>query len=163
MAKFLKPSVVLPLCALGAIAIGAASLVAVRTVGKTIDDSVLYIGIPESHGGMPVSLNLRVESKNGSASREYTPDELSPLESQGEGLVFLDYASDPLVELGGKSIGEWLAEDGNTLTASTTCLSLITSAEAPITESGIYLVNVASEDGATAEVSHSYVYGGSSW
>lgn len=163
MSRHIKASVVLPLCAVGAMAAGAIGLFALRNESKTIDDSVLYIGIPESHGGMPVTLSLRVESKNGSASREYSPDELSPLESQGEGLVFLDYASDPLVELGGKSIGEWLAEDGNTLTASTTCLSLITSAEAPITESGIYLVNVASENGATAEVSHSYVYGGSSW
>lgn len=160
MEKTKSKMVLLPLAALGVLALGAAGALAYRTnvSDRIIDESKLYIGIPQYQDGLPVKLTLSVESNNGSASKEYSSLELDTLEGQDEGLVFLNYAENPLIELGSLNINEWLQKDGNQLIASSTALNLIVSEDVIIDKCGLYLINVASENGATPEVSHTYIY-----
>lgn len=155
-----KKLLLLPVAALGILAVAGSSLALYKAFNKTyvVDESKLYIGIPKEQGDLPVYLTLNATSYQGVSSVELCSDNLSGLKGQPESMVFYDYASDPLLSLGEKDIGEWLADDENSLKASTRCLGIITSEYVDINESGVWFINVAPSDGETPSTSHANCY-----
>lgn len=123
-----------------------------------INQSVLYIGIPKQQDGMSTSLHLTVKSSSGTATKEYSSDELTTLDGQDENIVFLNYAENPVIPLNGKEIGYWLSDSQNSIRVQTECLELIYSDYISIDKTGIWFINVASRDGYTPDFSHSYIY-----
>ena len=107
--KILIPAVLVGLIAGGAAFYFASS----KNKEPEINQSTLYIGIPKSQDGQDVVLHLTVDSSSGKANKEYYSSDLKPLEGQDENLVFLNYASDPLIPLDGKEIGYWLNDSNN--------------------------------------------------
>lgn len=128
------------------------------SVGKQVDESKLYIGVPYQNDGQYVDLAMNVKTPNGVFAKTVSSQNLKALDGQDDTLRFYDYAADPLIGLDGKTIGAWLADSGNSLKAKTIGDSLITSVDVSINASGVWLINVASKDGATPTVSHSFAY-----
>jgi hypothetical protein len=127
-------------------------------LGKQVDETKLLIGVPYQNDEQNVDLILNAKSPSGVYSKTLHSQDLQKIDGQDESLRFYDYAADPLIALGGKSVGAWLADTGNTLKAKTVGDSLITSSEVAIASSGVWMINVAASDGGTPTVSHSYVY-----
>ena len=151
--------ILIPAVLVGLIAGGAAFYFASKKNKEPeINQSALYIGIPKSQDGQDVVLHLTVDSSSGKANKEYYSSDLKPLEGQDENLVFLNYASDPLIPLDGKEIGYWLNDSSNSIKVQTECLELIYSNYVSIDKAGIWFINVASENGKNPDYSHSYVY-----
>jgi hypothetical protein len=125
---------------------------------KEVDETKLYIGVPLKNGDQYMDLIMSAKGANGTYSKTVHSGELSKLDGQDEDLRFYDYAANPLVDLGGKTIGLWLSDPANSLTVKTVAMSLVTSKEAAIDKSGIWFINAAAKDGADATMTHSYVY-----
>jgi hypothetical protein len=143
---------------LGVIAAGGTiALQQLRSATKPVtyvDESKLYLGIPKAQDGMPVTLSLTATTANGTDTKEYSSSALVAMDGQDSGIVFLDYASNPLFDLGSQEIGYWLADKQNTLVVTTTAKEVITSSPVDIDDSGIWFINVAKESGATPETKH---------
>ena len=127
---------------------------------KDIDNSKLYIGIPKQQENRNVELIIDVSSKNGVNRKVFNSDELYELDGQSDKLVFYDYSSEPLVDTNSLTIGDWLLDEENVIQVKSVALDLIESAPIQIDKPGIWFINVANEDGAKPEVSHSYCYEG---
>lgn len=123
-----------------------------------INQSVLYIGIPKTQDDLPVKLHITVRSSSGTATKTYSSEELQPLEGQDENLVFLNYSYDPVIPFGNTDIGYWLSDESNSIKVRTECLELIYSDYINIDKTGVWFVNVASQDGYAPDFSHSYIY-----
>jgi hypothetical protein len=158
-----KVPLIVLLCAGSLALLGAGTTLAIRGYrdahsNKAIDESKLYIGIPALQESKPVDLVLSVTSTNGVQSKTYSSSDLKPLKGQDTDIAFLDYAAEPLISTNGATIGAWLADKANSITVNTVALGLITSASVSIDKSGVWFVNVASEDGGKPAVSQSYCY-----
>ncbi len=140
----------------GAAAVGL-SIYASTATETVVDSSVLYIGVPAEYEGSPLTLSLKVRSANGSEEKDYLSTDLSPMGTQGEELVFLDYASTPLIALN-EDVGYWISSEDNSILASVTCNEVITSAEVNIDKAGIWLLNAPVQAGSKPNVVHKDCY-----
>lgn len=127
---------------------------------KNIDNSKLYIGIPKQQDNRDVELIIDVSSKNGVNRKVFNSSELNELSGQPNELVFYDYGSEPLIDTNSLTIGDWLLDKDNVIEVKSVALDLIESAPIQIDKSGIWLINVATQNGEEPEISHSYCYEG---
>jgi hypothetical protein len=125
---------------------------------KVVDESVLYLGVPYKNDNQTVDLIVTAKSPSGTVTKTFGSGELQTLAGQDESIRFYDYAAEPLISLGSKTVGAWLANSGNSLQVKTVGDSLVTSKEVSIDKSGIWMINVAAKDGADPATSHSYAY-----
>ena len=117
--------ILIPAVLVGLIAGGAAFFIASnKNKEPEINQSALYIGIPKSQDGQDVVLHISVDSASGKGNKEYYSSDLKPLEGQDENLVFLNYASDPVIPLDGKEIGYWLNDSNNSIKVQTILITL---------------------------------------
>lgn len=132
--------------------------VANESKNQTIDDTQLFIGIPYKADETLVELDVTATGVNGTSHKLYSAGDLKTIVGQDPDVRYLDYASNPLVPLDGKTIGQWLNEEKNTLSVYSVGLGLINSAPVKLDKSGIWFINVASQDGVDPEVKHAYCY-----
>ena len=145
----------------GVMGIGLGVIAAIRANSETVkyaDDTKLYIGVPYSQEEQPVTLTITAKGNNGVKTATLKSTDLPKLEGQDERARFYDYASDPVVDLKGQSIGYWLAEGENTITVSTTWADIIESADVSITKAGIWFIDVAKEAGKRPSVKYAAYY-----
>ena len=154
----LASKILIPLILIGCLATGVGLYIHSKNKANSIDESKLYIGIPKSQDNLPVKLEITVNSSSGSQVKEYSSEELSTLKGQDDNLVFLDYATNPLIPLEGREIGYWLSEKDNSIKIRSIALNFIISDFVKIDKSGIWMINVAKSNGQTSDFSHSYIY-----
>lgn len=145
----------------GVVGIGLGVIAAVRANSNTVkyaDDSKLFIGIPYMQEDQPVTLTITAKGNNGVKTATLRSTNLAKLSGQDERARFYDYASDPVVDLKGQSVGYWLADGNNTITVSTTWADVIESADVSITKAGIWFVDVAKEAGQKPSVKYAAYY-----
>ena len=150
--------IILPCLAIGLVGTIAAISITNSKQEPIVNQSVLYIGIPKTQDDLPVKLHITVRSSSGTATKTYSSEELQPLEGQDENLVFLNYSYDPVIPFGNTDIGYWLSDESNSIKVRTECLELIYSDYINIDKTGVWFVNVASQDGYAPDFSHSYIY-----
>ena len=90
--------VILPCLAVGLLAgLGIFAFNSNKNTTDSVDQTKLYIGIPKTQDDKPVKLHVTVNSNSGVGYKEYTSEDLKPIAGQDKDIVFLDYASDPIV------------------------------------------------------------------
>jgi|LAHS01.1.fsa_nt_gb hypothetical protein len=129
-----------------------------KSIGKQVDETKLYIGIPNESGDQKVDLVIDAKGPSGKFSKTFSSDELVKVDGQDESIRFYDYAAAPLIDFSGKTAGAWLADSANSIKVHTIALGLVNSGDVTIDKSGVWFINVASTDGQTPAVSHSYVF-----
>ncbi len=144
------------------VGVGLGVLAAVRANSKVVtyvDDSKLFIGVPATQNGNPVTLTITAKGNNGAKTMTVSSADLPKLDGQDEKARFYDYAEDPVVDLKGQTIGYWLADGENTITVSTTWDDVIESADVSINKAGIWFIDVAEEAGEKPQVRYAAYYG----
>lgn len=145
----------------GIVGVGLGVIAAVRANSKTVsyvDDTKLFIGVPYMQNEEPVTLTITAKGSNGVKTATLSSADLPKLSGQDEKARFYDYASDPVVDTKGQSIGYWLADGNNTITVSTIWSNVIESADVSITKAGIWFIDVAKEAGQRPNVKYAAYY-----